>query len=169
GFKVCRSIRLKDTDIPILFLTAKDSAKDRVYGLKVGGDDYLTKPFDLEELLLRVNKLLKRSTSDQERNEEEEFIFNGNKVNFRTYEVEGNGQKQALSAKELMVLRLLVMKRNEVVSREEILESVWGYDVYPSTRTIDNFILKYRKIFEKDPSNPEHFHSIRGVGYKFTP
>jgi len=166
GFQVCEQIRLTNMDIPIIFLTAKDASQDRIMGLKKGGDDYLTKPFVLEELLLRVNNLIKR-TSKAPENSPETYEFGDNSVNFVTYEANGNPGRFTLTKKEAMLLKLLVDRRNEVVSRQQILQSVWGYDVYPSTRTIDNFILSFRKYFEQDPKNPEYFLSVRGVGYKF--
>jgi two-component system, OmpR family, alkaline phosphatase synthesis response regulator PhoP len=166
GFQVCEQIRLTNMDVPIIFLTAKDASQDRIQGLKKGGDDYLTKPFVLEELLLRVNNLIKRTSKTPE-NSPETYTFGDNTVNFVTYEASGNPGEFTLTKKEAMLLKLLVDRRNEVVSRQQILQSVWGYDVYPSTRTIDNFILSFRKYFEKDPKNPEYFLSVRGVGYKF--
>lgn len=168
GYEVCEQIRLENSDIPILFLTAKDSSQDVVKGLKTGADDYLTKPFNLEELMLRVKALVKRSYTGEERQEQlQTYQFGNNKVNFATYEAEGKAGKITLTKKELKLLKLLIEKRNEVVSRQQILQYVWGYDVFPSTRTIDNFILSFRKYFEEDPKNPEYFHSVRGVGYKF--
>lgn len=166
GFQVCEQVRLTNMDVPIIFLTAKDTAMDRIFGLKKGADDYLTKPFNLEELLLRVNNLIKR-TSKAPENTPEVYTFGENKVNFLTYEAHNNKEAFSLTKKEAMLLKLLIDRRNEVVSRQQILQSVWGYDVYPSTRTIDNFILSFRKYFEQDPKNPNFFLSVRGVGYKF--
>ena len=166
GFQVCEQVRLTNMEVPILFLTAKDAATDRIMGLKKGGDDYLTKPFVLEELLLRIANLIKR-TSKAPSNTPEIYDFGNNKVNFATYEAIGNPGDFTLTKKEAMLLKLLVDRKNEVVSRQQILQSVWGYDVYPSTRTIDNFILSFRKYFEKDPKSPQYFLSVRGVGYKF--
>lgn len=129
----------------------------------------MTKPFNLEEFLLRVNVLVKRSLSQEEKKEMSDiYRFDGNEVNFKTYEISGKGnEKIRLTKKEIALLKLLIERRNEVVSREQILETVWGYDIYPSTRTVDNFILAFRKYFEKDPKEPRYFHSVRGVGYKF--
>jgi two-component system alkaline phosphatase synthesis response regulator PhoP len=166
GYQILEQVRLTNLDVPVIFLTAKDAAADRVAGLKRGADDYITKPFVLEELLLRVNNLIKRTSKNPE-NTPEVYEFGDNKVNFVTYEAQGNPGTFTLTKKEAMLLKLLVDRRNEVVSRQQILQSVWGYDVYPSTRTIDNFILSFRKYFEKDPKNPEYFLSVRGVGYKF--
>lgn len=166
GFQICEQVRLTNTDVPIIFLTAKDTTPDRIEGLKRGADDYLTKPFNLEELLLRVNNLIRR-TSKSPDNIPDIFEFGGYKVNFATYEATGNQGSFTLTKKEAMLLKLLVERKNEVVSRQQILQSVWGYDVYPSTRTIDNFILSFRKYFEQDPKQPTFFRSVRGVGYKF--
>lgn len=166
GFQICEQVRLTNMDVPIIFLTAKDTAMDRIAGLKRGADDYLTKPFNLEELLLRVNNLIKRSSKSPE-NTPEVYNFGDNEVNFVTFEAKGTAGQFNLTKKEAMLLKLLVDRKNEVVSRQQILQSVWGYDVYPSTRTIDNFILSFRKYFEVDPKNPSFFLSIRGVGYKF--
>ena len=167
GFSITEQVRLTNHEIPILILTAKDMAQDRVTGLKKGADDYLTKPFNLEELLLRVNNLLRRS----QRVKGEAtgvYEFGKNKINFETFEATTwRGDTITLTKKEAMLLKLLVERKNEVVSRNQILQSVWGYDVFPSTRTIDNFILAFRKYFEPDPKQPRYFHSMRGVGYKF--
>lgn len=166
GFDVCEQIRLTNTQVPILMLTAKAEPADRVAGLKKGANDYLPKPFVLEEFLLRVQNLI-RLTSKSPENAPEVFEFEGNKINFLTFEAEGTDGKFNLTKREAMLLKLLIERKNEVVSRKQILQSVWGYDVFPSTRTIDNFILSFRKYFEKDPRNPVFFHSVRGVGYKF--
>ncbi|MCB0522482.1 MAG: response regulator transcription factor [Lewinellaceae bacterium] len=166
GFQICEQIRLTNMEVPIIFLTAKDGPNDRIAGLKRGGDDYLTKPFHLEELLLRVNNLIRR-TSKAPDNTPEIYEFGKNKINFRTFEAVGNEGPFMLTKKEAMLLKLLIDRKNEVVSRHQILQSVWGYDVFPSTRTIDNFILSFRKYFEEDQRNPKYFHSVRGVGYKF--
>jgi two-component system alkaline phosphatase synthesis response regulator PhoP len=169
GFSVCESVRLHNASVPILFLSAKNTAEDKITGLKRGADDYMSKPFNLEEFLLRVHVLVKRSMSSDEKKEMEDiYRFGPNQVNFRTYEiVDKNGKRSSLTKKEIALLKLLIERKNEVVSREQMLETVWGYDIYPSTRTIDNFILAFRKYFENDPKNPDYIHSIRGVGYKF--
>ena len=167
GFQICEQVRLTNMEVPIIFLTAKDGPGDKIAGLKKGADDYLTKPFHLEELLLRINNLIRR-TSKSPANTPEIYSFGKNKVNFRTFEATGVKGNFTLTKKEAMLLKLLIDRKNEVVSRHQILQAVWGYDVFPSTRTIDNFILSFRKYFEKDQRNPVYFHSVRGVGYKFT-
>lgn len=167
GFSVCRAIRLENRTVPILFLTAKNSAQDRVMGLKIGGDDYLVKPFDLEELLLRVQRLLERASNDSKVGVAE-LQFNGNTIYFDRHEaVDFRGNTIELGKKEAMLLKLLSERDGETVSRDEMLDLVWGVDVYPTARTIDNFIVSFRKHFERNPKNPVHFHSIRGVGYRF--
>jgi two-component system, OmpR family, alkaline phosphatase synthesis response regulator PhoP len=170
GFDVCIEARKQNIQTPILFLTAKDSGSDRIQGLKIGADDYLTKPFNLEELLLRVQILLKRNAGvvSPAKNEPSAYTFGNNEVDFVTYEIKGVNGKAELSKREIALLKLLISRKGEVVSREDILDIVWGTDVYPTSRTIDNYILAFRKYFEKDQRNPQHFHSIRGVGYKFT-
>src|SRR5690554_3603913 len=173
GFTVCKTLRLDNNKVPILFLSAKSSAADRVEGLKIGGDDYLTKPFNLEELLLRVGNLLKKSAVSEPLSgvaHTDRFTFGPNEVNFATYEVRGHdGRTHTLSKREIEFLRYLVEHHNTVVSREEVLNTVWGYDTFPTTRTIDNYILAFRRYFERNSRKPRYFHSIRGVGYKFTP
>jgi two-component system alkaline phosphatase synthesis response regulator PhoP len=169
GYEVCEKIRLEDTDTPILFLTAKETGTDKVKGLKSGADDYITKPFNLEELLLRVKVLVKhskRGTKDE--SDIKTYRFGNNEVNFNTFEAKGVNGTFALTKKEAMLLKLLIDRKGEAVSRNQILTYVWGYDVFPSTRTIDNFLLNFRKHFEEDQRNPRYFHAVRGVGYKFT-
>ncbi len=169
GLEVCKNIRLHNDKVPIMFLSAKGSSQDRVAGLKQGGDDYVTKPYNLEELLLRVNNLIQKNKKiEQVREHVDEYRIDNCVINFLAQHcTDINGTQQELTKKELLLLRLLVESKNEVVTREHILKMVWGYNVFPSTRTIDNFILVFRKYFEKDPRNPVHFLSVRGVGYKF--
>jgi two-component system, OmpR family, alkaline phosphatase synthesis response regulator PhoP len=169
GIAVTETIRLNNTEVPILILSAKNSSADRVLGLKKGADDYLTKPFNLEELLLRVQKLINKNKKLQDKSSVgDTYSFGSNTVDFKAQEaVNMTGEKIQLSKKESMLLKLLFENKNEVVPREKILQSVWGYNVYPTTRTIDNFILNFRKYFEEDSRNPKYFHSVRGVGYKY--
>lgn len=169
GFDVCKAIRKENKVVPVLFLTAKGSGEDKVHGLKTGADDYMTKPFNLEEFLLRVQILLRRGQKAEVREKAPDtFKFGPNQIDFLTYNIQDiNGNTYTLGKRELQLLRLLIERRNEVVSREDILEVVWGQDVFPSTRTIDNYILAFRKYFEENPREPVYFQSIRGVGYKF--
>ena len=170
GFTLCDLFRDQNKTIPILILSARNSSADKIEGLKLGADDYLSKPFNLEELLLRIKNLLKRNerfTSEQK--ELVEFNFDRFQINFLTYEIVGlRDKKNLLSKKEIQLLKLLVEKKNQVVSRDEILEKIWAIDDLPTSRTIDNYILSFRKYFESNPREPKYFHSIRGVGYKFS-
>jgi two-component system, OmpR family, alkaline phosphatase synthesis response regulator PhoP len=168
GIAVCKSLRSEGSDLPILFLTAKNDGEDRIEGLKAGGDDYLGKPFHLEELLLRVQRLI-RLRSDEPTEVLSSYTFeNGGHIDFGAFEITTHGGKnQSISKRESMLLRLLISKIGQVVSREEILEVVWGYHAFPTTRTIDNHIVAFRKYFELAPRAPKHFISVRGVGYRF--
>ena len=170
GITVCETIRLKNNEVPILMLSAKNSSADKVLGLKKGADDYLAKPFNLEELLIRIHKLIKKSEKISNKETVEElYVFGKNKIDFKASIANNfNDEEIVLTKKEAMLLKLLVENKNEVVTREKILQAVWGYNVYPTTRTIDNFVLNFRKYFEEDSKNPLYFHSARGVGYKFT-
>lgn len=166
GFDICREIRKDNQQIQILMMSAKDSSADKIEGLRLGADDYLPKPFDLEELLLRVESLLRRNPNLQEN--QHIIEFGKNKVDFSTFEASNGSETFQLTKRETDILELLVEKEGEVVSREDLLRKVWGYEVIPNTRTIDNYILAFRKYFEEDPKNPVYFHSVWGVGYRFT-
>jgi two-component system, OmpR family, alkaline phosphatase synthesis response regulator PhoP len=170
GINVTETVRLNNNEVPILILSAKNSSADRVLGLKKGADDYLTKPFNLEELLLRVQKLIDKNKKLQDKETiGNNYSFGSNTIDFKAQEAtKSSGEKIQLSKKETMLLKLLIENKNEVVPREKILQAVWGYNVYPTTRTIDNFILNFRKYFEEDSRNPRYFHSVRGVGYKYS-
>lgn len=166
GIELCKAIR-ELSDVPVLFLSAKGTTADRIAGLKSGGNDYLPKPFDLEELLLRV-KILSGSVSTDK---EESLKIGTKKIDFTSYEVKdlrSDMLVQQLSKKEIELLRLFASNENKVISRDMILDEVWGSDAFPTSRTIDNFILHFRKLFEDDPKHPKYFHSVRGVGYRFT-
>ena len=167
GIDVLKSTRLKYDNLPVIITSAKDTSSDRILGLKTGADDYLTKPFEIEELLLRIQKLLQRHASVSEENDMSYYEFGSSSINFKTFEASRDGNNFMLSQKEVLILKFLIAHKNEVVSRQEILKAVWGYDVFPSTRTIDNFIASLRKHFETDPKSPKHILSVHGVGYKF--
>jgi two-component system alkaline phosphatase synthesis response regulator PhoP len=167
GLTICKEIR-KYSRVPILFLSAKGTTQDRIAGLKIGANDYLPKPFDLEELLLRVQVLvegIEETTTPLEK-----VIIGNHQVDFSTFEVKNlqTGENIDLSKREIELLKMFYNRIGVVVSREDILDELWGNDQFPTARTIDNYILSFRKLFEEDPKNPKFFHSIRGVGYKFT-
>lgn len=170
GIRVTESIRVHNNEVPILMLSAKNTPADKVLGLKKGADDYLTKPFNLDELLIRVSKLIEKNKRLQVKESiGDQYKFGNNLIDFKAQDaITWNGQHVDLSKKEAMLLKLLIENKGEVVTREKILQVVWGYNVYPTTRTIDNFILSFRKYFEEDSRNPVYFHSVRGVGYKYT-
>ena len=165
GLDLCKIIREK-SQAPILFLSAKGTTQDRIEGLKIGANDYLPKPFDLEELILKVKILTKKE------GEQKDFLLQVGEleVDFNTFEVRSleNEIVHLFSKREIELLQLFQEKEGKVVSRDEILDRVWGKDSYPTARTIDNYILVFRKVFEKNPRKPQFFHSIRSVGYKFT-
>ncbi len=165
GWELCEKFK-KAGNTPILFISARGTSSDKIKGLKLGADDYLAKPFDLEELLLRVQILTQRLGV----NANKTIIKIGEyDVNLNTFEVLKNEDYYtSLSKREIALLKLFNDNKSEVVSREEILDKVWGKDQFPTSRTIDNYILNFRKIFEQNPKEPKYFHSIRGVGYKFT-
>jgi len=171
GFTVCRSLRERGDNTPVLFLTARGDPQDRMHGLEAGGDDYLAKPFHLPEFLLRVRAILRRWEWYQSSSASPAgatLRFGGNEVDFRAFRGKSwNGVPQELTEKEAMILKVLSERPGEIVSREDLLERVWGYDVFPSTRTVDNFILRLRKRFELDPAQPKHFLTVWGVGYRF--
>jgi two-component system alkaline phosphatase synthesis response regulator PhoP len=166
GLDLCRIIREK-SNVPILFLSAKGTTSDRVNGLKLGANDYLPKPFDLEELLLKIQILTQQNLVTKEILS---FKIGDFSIDLTSFEVKDSSEKivHVFSKREVELLKLFKEKENNVISRDEILDRIWGKDQFPTSRTIDNYILVFRKIFEFDPRNPIYFHSIRGVGYKFT-
>jgi len=169
GFSITEHMRLNNNQTPILIVSAKNTSANRVQGLKLGADDYLTKPFNLEELLLRVSKLIQKQVQQVHAAPQiDRYQFKGHSIDFNASEAWlASGQKITLTKRESLLLKLLIEHKQTVVTREKILQLVWGYQVFPNTRTIDNFILNFRKYFEIDPKHPKHFISMRGVGYKF--
>ena len=165
GFTLCEIIR-KKSSVPILFLSAKGTTQDRIQGLKLGANDYLPKPFNLEELLLRVSVL----TNNKSASELLEYKISNKRIDFQSFVVKNEFGESTFefSKKEMSLLEFFIKHEGRVVSRDELLDNVWGTDQFPTSRTIDNFILTFRKLFEENPKEPKHFHSIRGVGYKFT-
>jgi len=166
GIEIYKQLKTLHLNIPIIFLTAKNNVQDKIEGLKLGADDYVTKPFDLEELLLRIQNVLKRNYP--EKNEISVFKFDSCEINFSTFQVVTREAKiEDLSKREMALLKLLVNNVNQVVSRDEVLDKLWEKNEVSSSRTIDNYILNFRKLFEINPKEPHIFQSIRGVGYKF--
>jgi two-component system alkaline phosphatase synthesis response regulator PhoP len=177
GFEVCRRMRAAGNRTPVLFLSAKGQPEDRVTGLEAGGDDYLVKPFHLPEFMLRVTNMLRRQAwfrrdleTDNTHGNGQVFSFGGHSLDFRAWTVTlSDGRTESLGERELMILKLLVERANQVVSRDEILDVVWGMDTFPSSRTVDNFVVRLRRLLEPDPSHPVYLHTVWGVGYRFTP
>ncbi|HEX2863174.1 MAG TPA: response regulator transcription factor, partial [Deinococcales bacterium] len=168
GLEVCRRMRSEGETAPVLFLSARGEPEDRVEGLSVGGDDYVVKPFHLPEFLLRVKNLLRRRGEDS--GNAPVYSFGGHRVDYRSWSVlTAGGQRDYLSERELRIFRLFAERAGQVVSREDILDLVWGADAFPSSRTIDNFVVRLRRLFEPDPAHPIYLHTVWGVGYRFTP
>lgn len=167
GVTLCRTLRGEGDRTPVLFLSARGRPEERVEGLAAGGDDYLAKPFHLPEFLLRVQALLRRAGQGSA---SERIRFGGHQIDLRSWTATlANGRQEALGERETGILRLLASRPNEVVSRDDILDEVWGDDAFPSSRTVDNVVLRLRKTFEPDPSDPRYLHTVWGVGYRFTP
>ncbi|MGA9120316.1 MAG: response regulator transcription factor [Bacteroidota bacterium] len=166
GEDVCKQLRASGVSTPILMLTSKGLEMDKVLGLEMGADDYMTKPFSLRELLARIRALLRRKNDMHK--EVEEVSFGQAEVDFVRQEALVGGKSIKLSAREYAVLRFLVAHEGEVVSRDTLLNQVWGYETYPTTRTVDNYVLALRKKLETDPAEPKHILTVHTAGYKFT-
>jgi DNA-binding response OmpR family regulator len=169
GFEFCRLVRREGDRVPILFLTARGSGQDRIRGLDEGGDDYITKPFELEELLARIKSIFRRQDWFSGAELPDILHIGRAEVNLKTFEVRAGGHTAVLKEKEAMILRLLHERVGEPVDRETILDRVWGFGAYPTTRTVDNFILSLRKHIEEDPRRPRHILTMHGVGYRLVP
>jgi two-component system alkaline phosphatase synthesis response regulator PhoP len=167
GFDVCRDLRAKGVQTPILMLTARGQLIDRVLGLKLGADDYLTKPFEMMELLARIEALLRRART-LTASSGDAYAFGDVQADFRRAEVRRGGEMVDLSTLELKLLRYLVEHRGAVLSRDELLEKVWGYDATPVTRTVDVHVASLRQKLEPNPARPEFIITVHGMGYKFT-
>ena len=172
GLSILQSIRLEDERLPILILSAKGDPDDRIKGLAFGVDDYLAKPFNLEELLLRVDRLLKRVGWNQENGDPvlpsfDTFHFGDNRIDFKTNTARCRLGEISLTEQESKVLKLFIANRGKPLSREKLLQIGWGYSRKTTTRTVDNFIVRFRKYFERDPRNPVYFKSLRSIGYLF--
>lgn len=169
GFTICQKVREAKNYTPILFLTAKNTEDDRVRGFETGGDDYLGKPFQVTELLLRVRAILRREDWYRNRSLAGRQRFGDHWVDFENFCGEGPNGAFVLGVKECMILKLLMEQPGQVVSRTDILDKVWGEETYPTTRTVDNFIVRIRRAMEKDPHAPRWVHTVRSVGYLFDP
>lgn len=165
GFDVCKTIRKEGNQTPVILLTAKGEEIDKVLGLELGADDYVTKPFSLRELLARIKAVLRRNLKDDK--DEELFVTIGRlSINFESYNAFEDGNQVPLSHKEFEILSFLYKNRNNTVSRDDLLTSIWGYESAPSTRTVDNFILKLRQKVEEDFNHPKLILTVHGIGYK---
>jgi len=165
GLDVCRSLRTRGIETPILMLTARGQELDKVVGLEVGADDYVTKPFSIRELLARMRAHLRRSTKQVV--EIESFTFGDVELNFKKYVASKGGQALDLSPREFEILRYLIRRRGEIVTRDQLLDEVWGYESTPVTRTVDNHIARLRQKIEPDPSAPRHIITAHRLGYRF--
>ena len=168
GFQACHAIRTLDPRVPILMLTARSDDADRVEGLENGADDYLTKPFNLVEFLLRVKGMLRRSSWYRPEPVEEGYRFGNNEVFLLSYRAKTAQGEIDLTEMEVRVLSLFFQKEGLAIHRSDLLQSVWGYSSGTETRTLDNFIVRLRKYFEPDPAHPHHFQTVRAVGYRFS-
>jgi DNA-binding response OmpR family regulator len=169
GLEVCRRLRVDDNDLPILFLTARGSDADRLLGLRLGADDYLTKPFLVEELVLRIRGILRRTSWSRTPSRTGPVVSIGPwQVDLSTMRATTLNGEVSLTEREVMLIRFLAENEGRVLSRGELLETVWGYTFDTATRTLDTFVHRLRKHFEDDPRHPKHFHTVRGVGYRFT-
>ncbi len=167
GYDVCRDLRQKGVNTPILMLTAKGETIDKVLGLKLGADDYLTKPFEMIELLARVEALLRRSPIQSNGSTAEAFRFGTVTIDFKRAEVTKDHKTVELSAMEFKLLQYLIENRGDVHSRDSLLDAVWGYDAMPSTRTVDVHVAWLRQKLEENPRHPQFIHTVHGMGYKF--
>lgn len=167
GYEICRKLREEKISTPILMLTARGEEADRVLGLELGADDYVTKPFSIRELLARVRALLRRTHPAVPLPEVLEF--SNVRIDFRRFEASANGEPIRMTPKEFGLLRLLASRQGEVVRRDELLDEVWGYERFPTTRTVDNHVATLRAKLETDPANPRHLLTVHGVGYRWVP
>ena len=166
GYEICRRMREEGIDIPVIMLTARGEEADKVRGLDIGADDYLTKPVGILELMARIRAALRRGGSGKEVPTSELLEFGQVRVDFGRFEALMDGEQVHLSPKEFGILKLLWERAGKAVSRAEILQEVWGYDVYPTTRTVDTHIAELRATLERDPAHPEHILTVHGTGYR---
>jgi two-component system alkaline phosphatase synthesis response regulator PhoP len=166
GFEFCRQVRAAGDRVPVLFLTARSAGDDRIRGLEEGGDDYIVKPFDLQELLARIKSMFRRQDWLHQQQVTEQLVIGNSTVDLRRYTADTPRGTVKLKEKEVMILRLLAERRGEPVDRDTILDRVWGFGAYPTTRTVDNFILSLRKHLETNPARPRFIQTVHGVGYR---
>ncbi|MFH1790392.1 MAG: response regulator transcription factor [Candidatus Omnitrophota bacterium] len=169
GLDICKEIKKKKITLPIIMLTAKSKESDKILGLELGADDYITKPFSINEVLARIRAVLRRVVVHDKAKKEklEGYEFGEVKIDFVKLESSKGKRKLKLSKREYEVLEYLIKRRGEVVTRNDLLDVVWGYETFPTTRTVDNFVARIRKQIEKNPARPQYLLSIRGAGYKF--
>jgi two-component system alkaline phosphatase synthesis response regulator PhoP len=167
GLTILEELRQNNINTPIMMLTARDDTTTKVQALEIGADDYLPKPFDVAEMIARVNALVRRSQSDRELPSNHVIKLGNFQINVETREATCNEGDIILGEKEIDLIKLLVKARGKTLTRSDILEDVWGMDVSPSERTVDNFIMRLRKLFEPDPDRPRHILTVRGSGYRF--
>ncbi|MCT4589870.1 MAG: response regulator transcription factor [Carboxylicivirga sp.] len=166
GFDVCKKVRHENNETPIIFLTAKGEEIDKVIGLESGGDDYLTKPFSLRELLARVKAVLRRTEKQSSTNQSHIVDIGRLSVDFDTFTAKVDGETVKMTSKEFEILQYLLKHKNATISRDSLLDNVWGYDFQPTARTIDNFILKLRQKIEDNPNDPQIIITVHGMGYR---
>jgi len=167
GLEVCRRLRQNKTGIPVIMLTAKGEEIDKVVGLEIGADDYITKPFSIRELLARIKVQLRRGESEA-KPVLKVYSFGDIEVDSAQFKIRRKGKEIDLTSLEMEILKYFIAHRGEVVARDDLLDKIWGYESFPTTRTIDNHILKMRKKIEEDPSHPQYILSVYGGGYRFT-
>lgn len=166
GLDVCQELRQKKIGIPIIMLTAKGEEIDKVVGLEIGADDYITKPFSIRELLARIKAHLRREKRERKK-VPAVYCFGDVEIDFNHFKVRRKGKELELTSLETEILKYFIAHKEEVITREALLDKIWGYEKYPTTRTIDNHILKLRKKIEEDPTHPEYILSVYGAGYRF--
>ena len=165
GYEICKRVKKEEPKLPIIMITARGSEMDKVSGLDIGADDYVTKPFSIPELLARIRAVLRRY--DHTIEIPNQFGFGNIKINFKKFQAFAKNREIKLSSKEFAIMKYFIMHEGEAVHRHDLLNEVWGFEAMPTTRTVDNFILDLRKKLEPDPSNPKYILSVRGFGYKF--
>jgi len=165
GLDLCKNLRMQNINTPVIMLTAKNEEADKVLGLELGADDYVTKPFSVRELIARVRAILRRKSVVEET--QEVLSFSDAEINFKKMEFHKSGNKINMSLKEFEIMKYFIINEGTVITRDTLLDKVWGYETFPTTRTVDNYILMLRKKIETNPSNPKHILTIHSAGYKF--